>query len=83
MDKSTIIQQVQKILLFRDFPHNIKLSTKLKDNLHMDNFDYAVLKTEIFKQYNIIFTSEEYLKWNTVNDIVNAITNKLQQEKTG
>ena len=45
MDKSTIFQQVQKILLFRDFPHNIKLSTKLKDNLHMDNFDYAVLKT--------------------------------------
>ncbi len=83
MDKNTIFLQVQKLLLFRDFPRNIKPSSKLKDNLHMDQFDYAVLKAKIFEQYNILFSKEEYLKWNTVNDVVNAIINKLQQVKTG
>ncbi len=79
MDKSTIFQEVQKLLLFRDFPCNIKLSSKLKDNLHMDDFDYAVLKAEIFEQYNILFTQEEYQKWETVKDVVTAISEKISK----
>lgn len=77
MDKDTVFQQVKNLLLFKAYPPQIKLSSYLKDNLYMDNLDYAILRTEILQKYNISFNMDECLKWTTVDDVVRAISDKL------
>ncbi len=76
MDKDTLFKQVQQLLLFKDYPKNVKISSHLRDNLHMDKFDMAVLRKEIEKKYNISITKTESQKWKTVEDIITAILNK-------
>lgn len=58
MDKAILFKQIQQILLFKDYPHNITQTSHLRDNLHMDKFDMAVLRKEIEKK-NIISQSQK------------------------
>jgi len=55
---------------------NIKLESKIKDDLGADSLDLFELISKIEDELDITIDEEDYGKLVTVGDIVNYITNK-------
>lgn len=55
---------------------NIKLESKIKDDLGADSLDLFELISKIEDELNVTIEEDDYGKLVTVNDIVNYITSK-------
>ncbi len=77
METQKLLEIIQKILLFKKFPEQIKIDSYLENDLGMDEFDKKILVNEINKQFQIMFERTEYQKWQKVQDIIIAIQERL------
>jgi len=78
MEETMILEKVKAILVeeLDAEEENIKLESKIKDDLGADSLDLFELISKIEEELDVTIDEEDYGKLVTVGDIVNYITDK-------
>ncbi len=73
-----VLEKVKEILVeeLDVEEENIKLESKIKDDLGADSLDLFELISKIEDELDVTIEEDDYSKLVTVNDIVEYITNK-------
>ena len=72
-----IIKVIKDTVWLDDAP-NIKLSSRLKEDLNLDSLDLVEIAMRIEKKFNIDIPDKEFERWHEILDIINTVKILIQ-----